>query len=69
MIYEMVVYCGALKVFRILNISTGTIYSMDFSTEREASAAIEDGEERANKIVKLIKIDELRQILDNVFKA
>lgn len=67
MIYEMVVYCGARKVFRILNITTGSIYSMDYETEKEASDAIEDGEERCGDIVKRISIGDMRTLLRREF--
>jgi hypothetical protein len=65
MIYEMVVYCGARKVFRILNISTGSVYCMEYETQAEAEAHIEDGQYRNGKIVKLVNIADLRNILNS----
>ena len=66
-IYETVVYCGARKVFRILNLMSGTIYSMDFETQEEAFAAAlkEDGKERAGKIVKVVRLPQIVEALLN----
>lgn len=68
MIFEMVVYCGALKEWRILNITTGSLYSMSYETQAEAEAGIKSGENRANegekpKIVKRVCIGTLRSLL------
>ena len=51
-IYEVPVYCGSQKVWRILNLNTGTIYSMDYDTEEQAFANIEEGEQRGDHIVR-----------------
>lgn len=63
MIYELVVFCGALKVYRVLNLSSGTVYSMDYPTFEEASASIEDGEIRSGKVVKRTTLEEINQKL------
>jgi hypothetical protein len=72
MIFEMVVYCGALKEWRILNITTGSLYSMSYGSQEEAEAGIKSGENRANKgekpeIVKRICIGTLRSLLRDKF--
>lgn len=59
-IYETVVYCGRTKVFRVLNLNTGTVYCLEYETLEEAEATIEDGVERAGCIVKYIKLFDLR---------
>jgi len=63
-IYEMVVFCGRTKVFRILNISTGSLYSMDFKTQKEAEDAIDSEKERNGKTVQRVSLGDLRIILD-----
>lgn len=65
-IYEMAVYCGRTKVWRVLNINTGTVYSSEFGTIGEANASIEDGEPRAGLIVKRVTLNEVAQGLDNL---
>lgn len=59
-IYETIVYCGRLKMFRILNLNSGTIYSMEYETEGEARNNIIDGEIRLGKPVKFIALSTLR---------
>ena len=61
MIYEVVVYCGATKVFRVLNLSTGTVYSCDYDTFDEAFASIKDGEIRSGKVVKRTTLEEINK--------
>ena len=63
MIYEMPVYCGKLKEWRILNLLTGTVYSSDFPSEDAAFNAIEDGQVRAEYTVKAIRLRQARQAL------
>lgn len=63
MIYELVVYCGSTKVFRVLNLSSGTVYSNTYNTFDEASASIEDGEVRAGKLVKRTTLEEINRRL------
>jgi hypothetical protein len=62
-IYETIVYDGRDKSFRILNVSTGTVYSTEFKTLEEAVAAVDDGKERAGKTVKLLPLADLRVLL------
>ena len=59
-IYETAVYCGSQKEWRILNLNSGTIYSMAYESEELALNAIEDGEKRAGHIVKRISLQEIR---------
>jgi hypothetical protein len=63
MIYETAVYCGSLKVWRIFHLLSGTLYSSDFETEEAALATIEDGEERAGKIVKRVRLRDISNLL------
>ncbi len=60
-IYETLVYCGRLKVWRILNLNSATVYSMEYETEELARADIKDGEKRGDRIVKYINLFELRE--------
>lgn len=64
MIYELVVYCGSTKVFRVLNLFTGTVYSNTYDTFDEASASIEDGVIRAGKVVKRTTLEEINWKLE-----
>lgn len=58
-IYEMPVFDGGTKVWKILNLTTGSIYSKDYKTEQLASDAIEHGQNRANATVCRIDLREL----------
>ena len=59
-IYETVVYCGRTKIWRVLNLNTMSIYSMDYETEQEAIDSIEDGKQRSDKTVKYIDLFAVR---------
>ena len=50
-IYETAIYDGALKNWRVLNLSTGTFYSNRYETQEEAEASLENGAERAGHTV------------------
>lgn len=50
-IYEVPVYDGAKKVWRVLNVNSGTIYSKEFETAEEAYDSINDGEKRGEQQV------------------
>jgi hypothetical protein len=63
-IHEVPVYDGKTKVWRILNISTGTIYSGDDPTEEAALRAIEDGKQRAGATVRAWRLEVLQAVLD-----
>ncbi len=65
-IYEMATYDGARKVWRVLNINTGTVYSGHSETLEEANASIEDGKERAGMIVKMVTLGDVRNGLDKL---
>ncbi len=58
-IWEVPVYCGARKVWRVLNLSTGTVYNYDDETQAEAIASIEEGAMRAAKIVRGTTLHEI----------
>jgi hypothetical protein len=63
-IYEVPVYCGRLKEWRVLNINTGTVYSCAFKTEEKAFRSIQDGGERGGKIVRRLALETLRYLLE-----
>lgn len=44
LIIEVPVYCGARKVWRTLNLNTGTVYGTEHPTEQDAYNAIPRGE-------------------------
>jgi hypothetical protein len=57
-IFEMAIYCGRMKEWRILNITTGSVYSMSYDTEADASKNIEDGKVRAGcRVVRVTRAD------------
>lgn len=53
-IYETTVYDGSSKEWRILNINSGTVYSMRYDSEEEASAAIKHEQVRGDRLVKRV---------------
>ena len=59
MIWETAVYDGAIKKWRIVNLTAGTIYSTEFDTEEGALLAIADGEVRGKETVRMVKLYEL----------
>jgi ribose-phosphate pyrophosphokinase len=67
-ISEMPVYCGAMKVFRIFNLSTGSVYGTEYETLEQCEAAIHDGEKRGSpmnrKVVKAVTLQRVLQLLD-----
>lgn len=62
-IYETVVFDGAMKVWRVWNITTGTVYSNSYETETEAYSDIEDGAVRGDAKVVMISRIEILQLL------
>lgn len=56
-IYELPVYDGRTKVYRVLNLSTGTVYSPSYETLTEAIASIEAGQRRGDGIVVAVTLD------------
>lgn len=64
-ILEMAVYCGRLKVWRILNINTGTIYSVDYPEKEQAEAAIEHGTLRSDAVVVRVTKDQMLKLFIN----
>lgn len=63
MIHELVVYDGATKVFRILNLYSGTVYSSEYETLELAKAAIDHGEKRAGMVVNCTTLEEINEAL------
>lgn len=66
-IFEMPVYDGRTKEWRILNLNSGTVYSGTDETEEAASNAIEDGSKRAECIVKRLSLSGLFSMLNSVY--
>lgn len=64
-IYETVIYDGALKVWRVWNITTATVYSNSHKTEKEAYASIEDGATRGGNTVIRVQRHEILQLLED----
>ena len=65
-IYEMPVYCGRLKEWRILNLNTGTIYSMSYETEENAKKDISVGEIRGNRPVVAVSLEQVVSCIELV---
>lgn len=63
-IYEMPVYCESMKVWRILNLSTGIIYGMEYLSEQEAISQIPDGKCRGDRTVRLLSSQNLQRRLN-----
>jgi len=63
-IYEVPVYDGCYKCWRILNLSTGSLYTTEYETEEKAAENIEDGVGRAMCIVKRVSLRQLVETLD-----
>ena len=56
-----------MKDWRILNLNTGTFYSMHFVTREEADAAISEGEVRGDLSVKRISLPEVLGALADTY--
>jgi hypothetical protein len=65
-IYEIPVYCGRQKHWRVLNLNSGTVYSTDYQTEEEALGSIEAGSEGSGKTVVALGVFEVRRMLDEI---
>lgn len=65
-IYEMPVYCGRQKEWRVLNLNTGTVYSISYETEEEAANSIKNGEKRGDHSVFALGLFEVRKVLDEI---
>lgn len=65
MIFELVVYDGSQKVFRVLNLNTGTVYSCEHESYGAAFTSIDDGAERAGNIVKAVTLEQIHRLLSN----
>jgi len=68
MIYETAVYCGRLKEWRVLNLNTGTIYSMRYETEDEALASIDHGKKRVEMRVCRMILFDILNIIRNIME-
>jgi len=62
-IYEMPIYDGALKNWRVLNCHTGTFYSTEFETLEQALKSIKTGEDRSGLTVRLLTLPVLNGAL------
>lgn len=63
-IYEMPVYDGRLKEWRVLNILTGSIYSGHYDNMNDAYKSINEGELRTNRLVKAVTLAEVKALID-----
>lgn len=63
-VFEVTVYDGRLKEWRVLNLKTGTIYSIPFESEGKADASIEHGQERAGCVVVRTTLEEICSSLE-----
>jgi hypothetical protein len=63
-IVEVAVYDGRYKTWRILNVTTGSVYASDFATKDVANTAIEHGTERAGYVVRRITLGQIQAIFD-----
>ncbi len=61
-IYETVIYDGALKNWRVLNLNTGTFYSLSYEDEEQAIHSIKNGEKRAGATVQYIPREKLLRL-------
>lgn len=62
-IYETVVFDGRTKDFRVLNLNTGTVYSLPYKDFDAAVASIIVGEVRGSKTVTYIPLESINNIL------
>jgi hypothetical protein len=62
-IFETVIYDGGMKEWRILNLNTGSFYSMHFSTFDKAKESVAVGEMRSGLEVKFIEVHDIARIL------
>jgi hypothetical protein len=65
-IYETVVYCGRMKEYRILNLTTGSIYSMSYEDSGSAFKDINDEEMRFGKRVTRLRLENVQEILNTI---
>lgn len=63
-LYEVPVYCSRLKEWRVLNLTTGVVYSMAFSTEQAAADYISDGEVLGGLLFRKVCCGELVKLLE-----
>jgi hypothetical protein len=61
-IVETVVYDGSEKVWRVLNVSTGTVYAGVHPSRESAERSIEEGELRAGYIVRHVPFRALSEM-------
>jgi len=66
-IYEIAIFDGGLKNWRVLNLSTLTFYCLDYDTKEEAEAAIEAGEVRCGEIVTAVSHQDAVNALNNYY--
>lgn len=63
-IYETVIFDGRIKTWRIFNITTGSVYSKDYETEKDAYNDIEDGTIRNEYTVKKLTRERILESVD-----
>lgn len=63
-IHEVPVYDGRYKVWRVLNVTTGTVYSEEHQSEYLASQSIEAGQPRNGHVVLRHALSEINGLLD-----
>lgn len=68
MILETVVYCGREKKWRILNLTSGTVYAKEFQTPLEAIDSIEHGTIRAGLLVQYVSLLLITQTVEPILR-
>jgi uncharacterized protein (DUF849 family) len=65
-ILETVIRCGRTKKHRVLNVTTGEIYSVDYNSREEAETAAkkEHGTKRHGRVVVFTPIEKLQVAID-----
>lgn len=63
-IYETVIFDSRIKTWRIFNITTGSVCSTDYETEKDAYDDIEDGQIRDEHTVKKLKRERILESVD-----
>lgn len=65
-IYEIIVFDGQTKDWRVLNLNTGTIYTTGHKSYELALSAIRINEKRGDFIVKHVKLCDIEKALNFV---
>jgi hypothetical protein len=67
-IYEMPIFCGRLKEWRVLNLNTGTVYPSSFEFYQQAADSIEDRKVRGEYLVQKVENLSVIDMLDAIRK-